>query len=482
MTSLKIIFALACGLSASSVLAAVRLPALVGDHMVLQRDRPLPIWGWAEPGEKITVQFQGRTHAVVTPAGGKWQLTLPAQASGGPFVMTIKGQNTLTVSDIMVGDVWLAGGQSNMELPLRDPNAPKPGAYPLIVNAEQEVAQANYPQIRQFTVQKNPAAQPQSELKGYSWKVCSPQTAGGFSAVAYFFARDLHQLYRVPIGIISSPWGGTVAEAWVGGTTLEKQPDFREKVAALQAQPAPALPGKDPQNTPTVLFNGMIAPLIPYALKGVIWYQGESNVGRAAQYQTLFPSLIQDWRQRWGQELPFLFVQLANWTPALPQPADSDWARLREVQTAALALPRTGMAVAIDIGDAADIHPANKQDVGHRLALVARAVAYGDKKVVANGPAYEKMSVQGNAVKLAFKHEGAGLQAKGDAPLRGFAVAGADKQFHWATATLQGNAVVVSSPAVAAPVAVRYDWANNPDGNLYNREGLPAVPFRTDTW
>ncbi|MGY3091326.1 sialate O-acetylesterase [Hymenobacter sp. UYAg731] len=485
----KYLLALSFGLPPAVVTAAVRVPPLVGDHMVLQRDQPLAVWGWAEPGEKITVDFRQRTVSVVTPTSGRWQATLPATGSGGPFVMTIKGTNTLIINDILVGDVWLASGQSNMELPLRDPNAPKPGAYPLINNAEQEVAQANFPQIRQFTVKKQPAAQPQATVDGYNWRVCSPQTAAGFSAVAYFFARDLYQRYHVPIGIISSPWGGTPAEAWVGGSTLLQQPDFKEKVAMLQTAPVPALLEKDPQNTPTASFNGMIAPLIPYTLKGIIWYQGESNVGRAAQYHTLFPAMIQDWRQRWGRELPFLFVQLANWQPAQTQPTDSDWARLREAQTAALALPRTGMAVAIDLGDAVDIHPANKQDVGHRLALVARSVAYGDKLVVAAGPLLKKMQVQGNTMRLDFEQVGSGLvlQAGAGLPaapggLRGFALAGANRQFHWANGTVQGNTLLLSSPEVPAPVAVRYDWADNPNGNLYNREGLPAAPFRTDTW
>lgn len=467
----------------------VRLPALVGDHMVLQRDQPLPIWGWATPGEKIIIDFQRHRYPALTPATGKWQLSLPAMPSGGPFAMTIVGQNTLIINDILVGDVWLAAGQSNMELPLRDPNAPKPGAYPLIRNAEQELAQANYPQIRQFTVQKSPAVAPQANLEGYRWQVCSPQTAAGFSAVAYFFARDLHQRYHIPVGVISSPWGGTPAEAWVSRATLRQQPDFRDKIAELEKSPASALPEKDPQLTPSVLFNGMIAPLIPYALKGIIWYQGESNVGRAAQYRTLFPALIRDWRQRWGRELPFLFVQLANWQPALPQPTDSDWARLREAQTAALALPRTGMAVAIDLGDAVDIHPANKQDVGHRLALVARSVAYGEKKLVATGPVLKNMRLSGSTLSLNFTQVGAGLMlkdasgtpAKADS-VRGFAVAGADKRFHWARGELRGNTLVLSCPAVPNPMAVRYDWADNPAGNLYNREGLPAAPFRSDTW
>jgi sialate O-acetylesterase len=314
--------------------ATVRLPALVGDHMVVQRDAPVPVWGWAAPGEPVTVTFRGKTYAATPAASGRWQVLLPATPAGGPYAMRIKGQNTLTIQDILVGDVWLASGQSNMELPLRDKNAPAPGAYPLIVNAEQEVAAANFPQVRQFTVKKAVAYQPQTDNEGYAWQVCSPATAGSFSAVGYFFARDLYQRYQVPIGLISSPWGGTPAEAWVSPEALRQLPDFQAKMASLAP---PVTPEKDPQNTAAVLYNGMIAPLLPYALKGIIWYQGESNVGRAAQYRTLFPALIRDWRARWGAELPFLFVQLANYTKALQEPAESAWAELREAQAQALA-------------------------------------------------------------------------------------------------------------------------------------------------
>lgn len=458
--------------------ATVRLPALVGDHMVLQRNAPVPVWGWAAPGEQVTVLFRGQRYSATPAATGRWQVSLPAQPAGGPYTMTIQGQNTLTVQDILVGDVWLASGQSNMELPLRDKNAPAPGAYPLVLNAEQEVAAATFPQIRQFTVKKTVAYQPQTESEGSGWQVCSPATAGSFSAVGYFFARALYQRYQVPIGLLSSPWGGTPAEAWVSAEALGQLPDFKAKVANLTA------PEKDAQNTPTVLYNAMIAPLLPYALAGVIWYQGESNVGRAAQYRTLFPTLIRDWRARFGQPaLPFLFVQLANFTKPLQLPAESAWAELREAQAQALALPRTGMAVAIDLGEAADIHPADKQDVGYRLALVARQVAYGDKQVVAAGPTYQSMRVEGGQVRVKFANAGAGLQLRtGTTTPTGFAVAGADHQFHWAAATLAGSEVVLTCAAVPAPVAVRYDWADNPSGNLYNRDGLPAAPFRTDQW
>jgi sialate O-acetylesterase len=460
--------------------ATVRLPALVGDHMVVQRNVPVPVWGWAAPGEPVTVTFRGKSYPATPAASGKWQVALPATPAGGPYTLTIKGQNTLTVQDVLVGDVWLASGQSNMELPLRDKNAPAPGAYPMVVNAEQEVAAANFPQIRQFTVKKNVAYQPQTENEGYGWQVCSPSTAGSFSAVGYFFARDLYLRYQVPIGIISSPWGGTPAEAWVSAEALKQLPDFQAKVASLAP---PTTPEKDPQNAVTVLYNGLIAPLLPYALKGIIWYQGESNVGRAAQYRTLFPALIRDWRARWGAELPFLFVQLANYTKALQEPAESAWAELREAQAQALALPRTGMAVAIDIGEGADIHPGNKQDVGHRLALVARRVAYGDQQVVAAGPTFQSMQVSGGQVRIKFANTDPGLLLKtGNTTLSGFALAGADHKFHWAAATLAGSEVVLTCAAVPVPVAVRYDWADNPLGNLYNREGLPAAPFRTDAW
>jgi sialate O-acetylesterase len=464
--------------------ATVRLPALVGNHMVLQRDVPVPVWGWATAGERVVVTFRGHDYAAKLSAAGRWQVMLPATPAGGPYTLTVKGRkDTRTIEDILMGDVWLASGQSNMELPLRDKNAPAPGAYPLILNAEQEVASADFPQIRQFTVKKVVAYQPQTETEGYDWQVCSPATAGSFSAVGYFFARDLHQRYHVPIGLINSPWGGTPAEAWVSAEALQKLPDFQAPVAALAGRPArSATPEKDAQNTPTVLYNGMIAPLQPYAIKGVIWYQGESNTGRGAQYRTLFPALIRDWRARWGSELPFLFVQLANFTKTLPLPGPSDWAEVREAQAMTLALPRTGMASAIDLGDPDDIHPANKQDVGYRLALAARQVAYGDQQVVAAGPMFQSMQASGSQIRLKFSNVGTGLMLKsGTTTLTGFAVAGADGQFHWAAATLAGPAeVVLTCAAVPTPVAVRYDWANNPLGNLYNREGLPAAPFRTD--
>ena len=553
------------------------------------------------------------------------------------------------VGDILVGDVWLASGQSNMEWPLRQAD-----------NSEREIADANHPRIRFLDVKNAVAFAPQMDFDSDGWRICSPQTNGGFSAVAYFFGRDLQKQYNVPVGLISTEWGGTLAEAWTSGNALKAFPEFGAKVAELTAsggdisrvqaehhakmdawqksaaskdrgylpngktwadpafeatgwatmkvpghweqnkalsdfdgtvwfrkeitlssdqagkpltlalsqiddrdttwfngvrvgstdgynkpraytvpaslvkagrnviavrvedtgggggfggkpeaiyaeaggqtislagdwpyqtafdtrnRPKSPFPG-GPQNTPTALYNAMIAPLVPYAIKGVIWYQGESNASRAHQYRTLFPAMIQDWRSQWGTDFPFLFVQLANYMPDKDQPDDYNWAELREAQTMTLAVPKTGMAVAIDIGNPDDIHPRNKHDVGKRLALAARKVAYGDNQVVYSGPLYESMTTAGNQIRLKFKNVGGGLVLKdlSGEYLKGFAIAGADQKFVWARGELDGNTLVLRSEGVPKPVAVRYDWGNSPFPNLYNREGLPASPFRTDEW
>ncbi len=642
--------------------ATVRLPALVGSHMVLQRDRPVPVWGWAAPGEQVSVTFRGKTYPASAPdASGRWQATLPALPAGGPYELTVKGQNTIVLTDVLMGDVWLASGQSNMQMPVSNARIPveeRPGVYDAVQQADQEIAAANWPELRFFTVQMSVAYRPQAEAVGSGWLVCSPATVARLSAVAYFFGRDLHQRYHVPIGLLVSSWGGTPAEAWTSAEGLHALPEFGTQVADFarhttnlhddqlayqtrmrellrniraydrgylpngqtwatpdldtrawptlpvpgnwertpalatydgvvwlrkeidvpaslasqpltlalgkvddadstylngvrvghangynksrrypvpagllhpgrnvlvvrvvdtgggggitgepadvalrsadgtlalplagpwqyqvgldpQVQPVPPVPG-GAQGVPTALYNAMIAPLQPFALKGVIWYQGENNASRAAQYRTLFPALITDWRQHWQTELPFLFVQLASFMPARPTPTESAWAELREAQALTLQLPATGMATAIDIGEAADIHPHNKQEVGRRLALAARHVAYGDKKVVYHGPTYARLRVAGNEARLKFDQSD--LVVKDGPALRGFAVAGADHQFRWATARLVGGEVVVQSPEVPQPVAVRYDWADNPDGNLVNKDGLPAPPFRTDDW
>jgi len=638
-------------LAAPAAQATVRLPRLVGSHMVLQRNQVLPFWGWAAPGEAVSVSFRGAKMQTKAGADGRWALKLPSQPAGGPFELTVQGTNTLRLTDVLVGDVWLASGQSNMEWPLRD-----------AAGGAEAAAAANYPQIRLFNVPNRAEIRPLAELAGGKWQACTPQSAAGFSAVAYFFGRELQQQYKIPVGLIAAEWGGTVAEAWTSTEALRQLPDFQPALASLAQQTgsfaeqetayanrltnwqrspegqdhgllpgqptwaAPALtttdwktmqlpgywegqvpelrdfdgvlwlrreftlpttaanqpltlslaqvddndstffngvaiggtrgyatlrrytvpaslvragrnvvtvrvtdngsgggvwgkpadmtatvgtttvplagewlyrPAYDPasrprspfpggtQNFATALYNGMIAPLHPYALKGVIWYQGESNAGRAEQYQQLFPALIQDWRTRWQQPaLPFLFVQLAGYMYDPAEPADTDWARLREAQRlTTLRVPKTAQAVALDLGNADDIHPRNKLDVGHRLALAARRVAYGETAVVSSGPTFEKLTPEKNQLRLSFGNVGGGLVLKPGADGQtSFAIAGPDKRFVWARAEVQGNAVVLRADGVLNPVAVRYAWGNNRPATLSNKAGLPASPFRSDNW
>ncbi len=493
-------------LLAAYAFADVRLARIFSDHAVLQRGKPVPVWGTAEPGERVTVEFRGQKISTVARDNGEWSVTLKPMPAGGPFQMTVRGNSTVVLNDVLVGEVWVASGQSNMEWPVALSN-----------NAEQEIAEANNPQIRLFVVPKAVADRPLKDLSGGAWQPCTSETVRNFSAAAYFFARELQRALKVPVGVIEAAWGGTPAESWTSKPTLMAHPSLRyllenwrraevdyplalenyqrqlaewERAAAqarAEGKPEPKKPDppQDPRTSPwkpSGLFNAMIAPIVPYAIQGAIWYQGESNAGRACEYRTLFPAMIQDWREAWAQgDFPFLFVQLANFMPARPEPSESAWAELREAQLMTLSLPKTGMAVAIDIGDANDIHPRNKQDVGKRLALNALAIAYG-KKVVSSGPIYERMKREGNAIRLYFKHVDGGLTTPNGEPLKGFAIAGADRKFVWADARIEGNTVVVSSPQVPEPVAVRYAWADNPVCNLYNRAGLPASPFRTDDW
>jgi sialate O-acetylesterase len=647
-------------LLSARVQADVELPAIFGDNMVLQRGREVPVWGTAEPGETVRVRLWRRTARTRADENGEWMVRLAAQEAGGPFTMKVYGDNAVEFENVMLGDVWVCSGQSNMEWPVAS-----------VRNAEEEVQAADHPDIRLFTVQKKVAQEPLRTLNG-EWAECSPQTVGTFSAVGYFFGRDLCEHLGVPIGLIDSSWGGTPAEAWTRREVLEADEDFapmlqrhaealanyplqaeeyekklrewensryfadpgqseeeqawaapgldasgwdtlelpvlwekaglnvdgvvwfRRTVTIPQAwdgkdlelhlggiddadvtyfngrevgrtgmdvpehwmtprmysvpgtlveagpaviavrvfdqwldggfraapdgfrlalagdgrpdaslplagewsyrlgahreqpteqTPRPAEPrGPDHPYSPSGLYNGMIAPLIPYGIKGAIWYQGESNAWQGYLYRELFADMIHNWRVDWDQgAFPFLFVQLANFMAQQEQPAeDSAWAELREAQLLALKLPRTGMAVITDIGEADDIHPRNKQDVGARLALAARRVAYGED-LVYSGPVFDSMQVRGSEARLDFKHVGGGLVARGG-PLRGFAVAGPDRRFVWANARIRGRRVIVSSDEVDEPVAVRYNWANNPIGNLYNAEGLPASPFRTDIW
>lgn len=647
----RVLLLLLCLFVIKGLSANVKLPALVSDNMVLQRNEKINLWGWGDVDEKITIEFQKKQ--VVTKAGqdGKWKVVLEPMPAGGPYEMVIRGKNTITLYNILVGDVWLASGQSNMEWMLKNVN-----------NAKAEIETANYPDIRLFTVQKKFAFQPQKDVLASGWRSCSPQTVDSFSAVAYLFGRELYKRYKVPIGLIHTSWGGTVAEAWTSAEGVKQFPAFAKEADNISAvsmgdyeaykkkkadwlkafgaidrgrgtegqswadvnvntadwktmvQPrnwygypvlkgysgivwfrkeinvpaeaagkpieislgiilwkdsaffngqfigestgfdkkrkytvpgelvkagrnviavritgvsdfggmvdAPAemyvkagdnkLPltgewlyktGPDissipelnalpsffemmPQ-TPTVLYNAMLAPLIPYSIKGVIWYQGESNaddMDEAKQYYTLFPAMIKDWRRQWGYDFPFLFVQLAGYQPDNADPSDYPWAHLREAQYKTLSLPNTGMATAIDIGEEKDIHPKNKQDVAKRLALAAEKVAYHEN-IVYSGPTYKTMKVEGDKVRLSFDNTGSGLWAKDKyGYIRGFAIAGENKKFVWAKAYQDGNDVIVYSEKLKQPIAVRYNWGNSPDGNLYNKENLPAVPFRTDTW
>ncbi|HLX64817.1 MAG TPA: sialate O-acetylesterase [Planctomycetota bacterium] len=504
------IFFVTLFLAAPMLRADVKLPAIIGDNMALQQGIAVPIWGWADPGEEVSVTIAGQTKSAKAGDDKKWSVKLDALKAGGPLEMTVKGKNTLTLKNILVGEVWVCSGQSNMEFSTN-------GA----MNAAQEKADAKFPNIRLFTVKKSVKEEPQSDCEG-KWVECSPETVGSFSAVGYFFGRHLYKELNVPIGLIHTSWGGTPAEAWTTIATMQADPDLKpivdrfekaktddtpeafakkqakfkddlEKFKADQAaakaenKPFTKQPPRAPlhaanQNSPATLYNGMIAPIVPYAIAGATWYQGESNAGRAMQYRKLLPAMIGDWRKAWGEgDFPFMIVQLANYMKRNPEPGDSQWAELREAQTlTAINTPKTGIGLAIDIGDATNIHPTNKQDVGLRLALQALKIAY-NKDIPFSGPMYDSMSVEGSAIRLKMKYTFGGLVAK-DGDLKGFAIAGDDKKFEWANAKIDGDSIVVSSDKVAKPVAVRYAWADNPDCNLYNKANLPAVPFRTDNW
>lgn len=619
----------------------VKLPQIFTSNMVLQRELPIKVWGWADKREKITVIFHEDTINIKADKKGNWSVEFKALPAGGPYEMIVSGKNKIKLSNILLGDVWVCSGQSNMEWPL---HATK--------NAEEEIANATHPRIRLFTVQKNISTKPLPDCESDGWKVCRPEEIAGFSAVGYFFGRKLNQDLDVPIGLLHTSWGGTNVETWTSAASIEKIAGFEgiskeleefdeeqliadqraklekvvgplpeEDLGMKENKPVWAsekndyaswnemelpklweseLPNLDgivwfqkefeleridlldgveihlgtiddsditflngeeigrtiqrynenrvyipawenlkigkniivvrvedtgggggiygnpeelfvkvhnkkislagnwkfrigkgdfrasigPNSMPALLYNAMINPLIQFGIKGAIWYQGESNAGRAYQYQTTFPNMITNWREDWGLgDFPFLFVQLANFMAPEDQPKESTWAELREAQAMTLSLPNTGMATIIDIGEANDIHPRNKQDVGRRLALNALNVAYG-KDVVHSGPSFKEMKISGKKVIITYENLGSGFYLKDKyGYVNGFTVAGKDKKFHWARARITGATIVVICDKVSAPVAVRYGWANNPDDlNLYNLEGLPAVPFRTDDW
>jgi sialate O-acetylesterase len=623
--------------------AQVRLPGFFGDNMVLQRDKIIPVWGWASSKEQITVQLNKQTKTVVADKSGKWKVSLDAAPAGGPYQLSIQGKNTLTFNNVLIGDVWVCSGQSNMEWSVKNSK-----------DALAEIQKADYPQIRHFKIPRTIASEPKDNISGGVWQVCTPQTAGDFTAVGYYFARALHTDLKIPIGLLNSSWGGTQVETWTSRDAFENSEEFQTMIAEMPklnmdsltkkklaenkkrtellksylekdtseialwkemsyvdavwsklnvpgiwedqllekvdgvvwfrksiavkavdvgkqavlelamiddsdetymngtkigstsgynqtrkytipsdvlkegknviaikitdtgggggiwgeadqvkitfANESQSLAGEwlfrvesfsntqpsiSPNAYPTLLSNAMINPLIPFAIKGVIWYQGESNAGRAYQYRKAFPLLINDWRKRWNQgDFPFYFVQLASFNANNGDTKKgSTWAELREAQMLALSLPNTGMAVTTDVGESNDIHPKNKQDVGKRLALLALNATYG-KNIVAQGPAYQSMKTEGNKIIISFANIGTGLMAKDKyGYLRGFEIAGEDQQFQYAKAFIEANKVIVYQEALAKPIAVRFGWADDPkDNNLFNKEGFPALPFRSDSW
>jgi len=481
--------------------AAVKPNALFTDNMVLQQGKKVPVWGTADAGEAVTVRIQ-QQQAAATAKEGKWIVWLKPMKAGGPFELTIKGQNTITLKNVMVGEVWVCSGQSNMAMALSS-----------CEGAEQAVASSKNPMIRLLTVERATSRTPRSAFKAkHPWVAAGPKTVHGFSGVAYFFGRDLQAALKVPVGLIHTSWGGTPAEAWTDRQTIESNPKLKGVVprwnryvrveypkrakahqakmakwqkAAAAAKQAGAKPprkprapqGPDGPHGPSSLYNAMIHPLLPYPIQGAIWYQGESNAGRAYEYRTLFPAMITCWRRAWGQgDFTFLTVQLAPFVGKMPHPT---WPELREAQLlASQTLPKAGLAVITDVGNRTDIHPKRKAPVGARLALAARGIAYGER-IVYSGPEYTGMKMQGNQIVLSFKHVGSGVMAKGSQP-KGFTIAGKDRKFVPASAEIRGDKVIVSSPNVPEPVAVRFGWENFPVVDLWNKEGLPATPFRTD--
>jgi sialate O-acetylesterase len=496
--------ALAFSLVAAALRADVRLPAVISNHMVLQRDAVVPVWGWADAGEKITVAFAGQTRTATAAADGAWRVTLdPLRASAEPAAMTITGKNKIVIEDVLVGEVWLGSGQSNMAM-----------SVARSLNPEAEAAAANFPRIRFFKETSASAATPQQIGQG-EWMLCSPQTVPSASAVLYFFGRELHQKLGAPVGLINSSVGGTPIEAWIapeaqraakelaGFFDLAKaeaaaiaSPAARKKYEAdlaawqatqKEAKAAKKKAAKHPQDPAVLaarkgdvggLFLGKIAPLVPYAVRGFLWYQGEANTvpAKAPFYAAQLSLLVTDWRARWGAELPFAWAQLPNFTGA-----GRDWPTVREAMLDTLALPRTGMGLNLDIGEAGDIHPRNKQEAGRRLALWALGEVYHEKIPATSGPLPAGHEIRGVEIVLRFKHAAGGLLAK-DGRLRGFEIAGADRKWQPAQARIAGDTVIVSSAAVPQPVAARYAWENNPAASLFNGAGLPATPFRTERW
>lgn len=639
----RTVFLIVVVLTGNLLFAQVRLPKIFGDNMVLQREQPIAVWGWSSPGEKVTVQLDKQTKKVTAGRNGRWKITLDPMQAGGPFQLTVKGKNNILFNNVLIGEVWICSGQSNMEWNVANSN-----------DAEKEIASGNYPLIRHIKVPNVIAGEPQDDISNGSWEICSPETVGDFTAVGYFFAREVMKDLNVPVGLINTSWGGTHVETWISKEAFQRSDEFRSMIVSVgrinldsmrttnegaimkrieqlqghlpassnigvqwkeisfddSSWPKMRVPGLwedqapgdvdgviwfrttftvdsdkaakeavlnlgviddndetyvngvkvgsirdyrtkrtysvpagtlrqgknviavrvedtaggggfygdpgdiqisfgensqslagdwryqiesfhktnadvSPNQFPTLLFNAMINPLIPFTIRGALWYQGESNAGRAYQYRKSFPLMINDWRKRWGLgDFPFYFVQLASYDAGGGNSSKgSSWAELREAQTMTLSLPKTGMVVTTDIGDPADIHPRNKQDVGRRLAALAMRDIFG-KNVVASGPVYASVKVEGNKAVVTFSNVGSGLMAKDKyGYVKGFEIAGADRKFYYAQAQIDGNQVIVSHEKVSKPESVRYGWADDAsDCNLFNEEGFPAAPFRTDQW
>ncbi len=490
----------------------IRLPRIFGDHMVLQRDREVPIFGKADPGVEVLASIDGKSVKTKTGPEGRFTLLLPAHGAGGPFNLELRTSTgaALVLHDLLFGEVWLCSGQSNMTFALRKA---KGGA--------EAIAGSEDPEFRLFTVKREASMRPRSDCEG-EWVRAGPRTAPGFSAVAFFFGRELRRALRVPVGLIHASWGGTAVEAWTSLPSLEgetgaremlrrwktiderwpaRRKEFDRKLAAWRLavgearkkgrrpprKPRPPL-GPEDKNHPAVLYNGMIHPIRPFAIRGVIWYQGERNASRPSEYRALFPLLIRDWRRLWSlppfaspgdrirrpRTFPFLYVQLAAF-----EAGSRDWAELRDAQASALSLPETGMATAIDVGNPRNIHPIDKETVGHRLALLIRAKVYGERDLVCTGPVLSGVKRKGKTLVLSFRSIGSGLVAK-HLPMTGFEIAGRDRRFRNAEARIEGDTVVLTAEGSARPKYARYLWSNAPKASLYNAEGLPAFPFRTD--
>jgi sialate O-acetylesterase len=475
-TSLPLVLSsLLAVLTGGEAAAQVKLASIFTDHMVMQRGASQSIWGTAKPGEQITVHISGQTRKTATDSNGRWKLALAPMRAGGPHTLTAAaGSSRVRLKDVLVGEVWLVSGQSNMAWPVG--RAARTG---------EAIASARLPRLRLYQV---PRYQQRKGARQGRWVVCSPKTVQPFSALGFFFGRRLIQELKVPVGLIDSSLGNTTIEAWIGRGALEVTPAARPILARWRGRTSGGTPAAQAKarlspRRPAALYEAMIRPLAPFALRGVLWYQGESNVNRAEQYETLFPLLIARWRQAWHRpDLPFYFVQLPNLLKTRPQPTQSRWAELREAQFQTLRkLRHTGMAVTVDIGRGNNLHPRNKREVARRLWRWAAVRHYG-RKVAASGPLFRSTEKRGRRMRITFSHVGSGLVAKGGSELTGFAVAGADRKFHWARARIVGDRVEVWSAAVPSPAAVRYAWADNPVGNLSNRVGLPASPFRSDAW